>query len=66
MGQMEPGMGWNYPPGCRTDTWTEELACADCGVVRTVKVVSELGASWYEPEETPCCGADWVEPGDDE
>lgn len=57
--QMEPGFGWHYPPGTTGSSDEDEATCADCGQVHPVRVISELGTSWIEPEETPCCGADW-------
>jgi hypothetical protein len=56
------GFGWDYPPGTPpASVYADEMECAECGESRSVRIVTELGATWIEPEETPCCGAEWKE-----
>lgn len=52
--------GGVYPPGTpRPRTEAERATCSGCGESRAVSVTYELGSAWVEPEESPCCGAEW-------
>lgn len=57
---MERGFGWHYPPGTPGPTRTAATArCSECGETREITIETDLGATFYLPEESPCCGAEW-------
>jgi hypothetical protein len=52
----------NLPPGAdRVTTMPGHLVCSACGEAREVSLIQELGQTYAEPEESPCCGAEWSE-----
>lgn len=55
---MESGFGWHYPPGTSGEAHASRLTCEN-GHEIEVRVVSELGATWTEPEDCPRCGGEF-------
>ena len=60
--QWLAGYGMSY-----AEVWCDNRTCANHQGTE-VRYVSEYGQGWYEPEECPLCGGEWLDtaPADDE